>query len=111
MTLMFFYVLSGVIVFSPEVTGSSPNESALAYRFAVVERVRQFLPLDSVVVYFKLELVRTPYDSEDPMHEGVFGEFLFGAEKALSADAPATQSEERDDQPLRPPEIAIPGIR
>ncbi|KAL1469189.1 hypothetical protein MTO96_004904 [Rhipicephalus appendiculatus] len=75
----------------------------------VVERVRQFLPLDSVVVYFKLELVRTPYDSEDPMHEGVFGEFLFSAEKALSADAPATQSEQCDDQPWRPPEIAIPG--
>ncbi|KAH7935871.1 hypothetical protein HPB52_014440 [Rhipicephalus sanguineus] len=73
-----------------------------------VERLREFLPLDSVVVYFKLELVRTPYGSEDPMHEGMFGEFLFSAEEAPSADAPATHSEVPDDQPRRPPELAIP---
>ncbi|XP_065305575.1 uncharacterized protein [Dermacentor albipictus] len=75
----------------------------------VVERLREFLPPDSVIVYFKLELVRTVNDTEDATHEGIFGEFLFRVEDDVSAKAPATTSEEADDQLWQQPDGAIPG--
>ncbi|XP_075527235.1 uncharacterized protein LOC142559537 [Dermacentor variabilis] len=75
----------------------------------VVERLRDFLPSDSVIVYFKLELVPTVNDAEDATHEGIFGEFLFRVEDDVSAKAPATTSEEADDQPWQQPDGAIPG--
>ncbi|XP_065300368.1 uncharacterized protein [Dermacentor albipictus] len=75
----------------------------------VVERLREFLPPDSVIVYFKLELVPTVNDTEEATHEGIFGEFLFRVEDDASAKAPATTSEEADDQPWQQPDGAIPG--
>ncbi|XP_065304501.2 uncharacterized protein [Dermacentor albipictus] len=64
---------------------------------SVVDCVRDLLPPDSVIVYFKLELIRPGDDSNDRSHEGVFGEFLFHAEPALRP-APTY-----DDQQQPPP--------
>ncbi|KAL1439406.1 hypothetical protein MTO96_010225 [Rhipicephalus appendiculatus] len=67
-----------------------------------VGRLRELLPPDSVIVYFKLELARTIYDADDVIHEGIFGEFLFRAEEELSA--------EDDEQPRQQPvDAAVPG--
>ncbi|XP_049515121.1 uncharacterized protein LOC119432604 isoform X2 [Dermacentor silvarum] len=74
-----------------------------------VERLREFLPPDSVIVYFKLELVGTVNGTDDAMHEGIFGEFLFRAEEDVTAERQRTTSEEADDQPRQPPDGAIPG--
>ncbi|KAH6941153.1 hypothetical protein HPB50_014452 [Hyalomma asiaticum] len=74
-----------------------------------VERLREFLPQDSVIVYFKLELVRTPLDSEDSIHEGMVGEILFRADEDAPADASAPTRQEADDQPPHPPDLAVPG--
>ncbi|XP_075550268.1 uncharacterized protein LOC142583660 [Dermacentor variabilis] len=64
---------------------------------SVVDCVRDLLPPDSVIVYFKLELIRPGDDSDDSSHEGVFGEFLFHAEPAVRP-APTY-----DDQQQPPP--------
>ncbi|XP_065300367.1 uncharacterized protein [Dermacentor albipictus] len=99
----------------PVVAGGRPvpaaKEAGLHLRLlhAVVERLREFLPPDSVIVYFKLELVPTVNDTEEATHEGIFGEFLFRVEDDASAKAPATTSEEADDQPWQQPDGAIPG--
>ncbi|XP_072141379.1 uncharacterized protein [Dermacentor andersoni] len=72
----------------------------------VVDCVRELLPLNSVIVYFKLELIRMADDSDDSSHEGVFGEFLFHAE-------PIVRREPSDDddqqQPPPPPDSPVPG--
>ncbi|KAH7944841.1 hypothetical protein HPB49_001230 [Dermacentor silvarum] len=70
----------------------------------VVDCVRELLPLDSVIVYFKLELIRVADDSDDSTHEGVFGEFLFHAE-------PAVQPAPTDDDQQQPPPLdsSVPG--
>ncbi|XP_075535202.1 uncharacterized protein LOC142570742 [Dermacentor variabilis] len=62
----------------------------------VVDCVRELLPLSSVIVYFKLELIRMADDSDDSSHEGVFGEFLFHAE-------PIVRREPSDDDQQQPP--------
>ncbi|XP_054926443.1 uncharacterized protein [Dermacentor andersoni] len=71
---------------------------------SVVDSVRDLLPPDSVIVYFKLELIRPGDDSDDSSHEGVFGEFLFHAEPAVRP-APTY-----DDQQQPPPlDSSVPG--
>ncbi|XP_037508879.2 uncharacterized protein LOC119385530 [Rhipicephalus sanguineus] len=70
----------------------------------VVDCVRQLLPGDSVIVYFKLELIRTADDSDDNSHEGVFGEFLFHAEPVVR---PAARDDGRQQPP--PPESLVTG--
>ncbi|KAH7971124.1 hypothetical protein HPB49_019127 [Dermacentor silvarum] len=74
-----------------------------------VERLREFLPPGSVIVYFKLELVGTVNGTDDVMHEGIFGEFLFHAEEDGSAEGQRTASEEADDLLRQPSDGAIPG--
>lgn len=71
----------------------------------VVNSVRQLLPADAVIVYFKLELVRTANDTDDNSHEGVFGEFLFHAEPAARPVA----SDDDQQQPSPPPESLVSG--
>ncbi|XP_029846965.2 uncharacterized protein LOC8034654 [Ixodes scapularis] len=51
----------------------------------VVESLRDLLPADSVIIYFKLELIRPLDCTEDVTHEGIFGEFLFRADAAPEA--------------------------
>lgn len=51
----------------------------------VVERLRELLPSDSVILYFKLELVGTIDDLDDIAHEGIFGEFLFCTDRSTQA--------------------------
>ncbi|XP_037528233.2 uncharacterized protein LOC119405472 [Rhipicephalus sanguineus] len=81
--------------------GLRPSLVFLAYHADLNEdkravgRLREFLPPDSVIVYFKLELVRTIYDTDDVIHEGIFGEFLFQAEEEL----PAETDEQMRQQP------------
>ncbi|CAN7951784.1 unnamed protein product, partial [Ixodes pacificus] len=52
---------------------------------SVVESLRDLLPADSVIIYFKLELIRPLDCTEDVTHEGIFGEFLFRADAAPEA--------------------------
>ncbi|KAH7977865.1 hypothetical protein HPB49_003812 [Dermacentor silvarum] len=63
----------------------------------VVECLRGLLPPDSVIIYFKLELVRSADESDDGTHEGIFGEFLFHADAILPA--PATYEESCEERP------------
>ncbi|KAL1433184.1 hypothetical protein MTO96_012771 [Rhipicephalus appendiculatus] len=72
----------------------------------VVDCVRQLLPGDSVIVYFKLELIRTTDDSDDNSHEGVFGEFLFHAEPVAR---PVASDDDQKQPPPPPPESLVPG--
>ncbi|KAG0432703.1 hypothetical protein HPB47_020571 [Ixodes persulcatus] len=61
---------------------------------SVVESLRDLLPVDSVIIYFKLELIRPLDCTEDVTHEGIFGEFLFRADaapEALRSDEAARQ--------------------
>lgn len=51
----------------------------------MVESLRDLLPADSVIIYFKLELIRPLDCTEDVTHEGIFGEFLFRADAAPEA--------------------------
>ncbi|XP_065281369.1 uncharacterized protein [Dermacentor albipictus] len=71
----------------------------------VVDCVRELLPLSSVIVYFKLELIRMADDSDDSSHEGVFGEFLFHAEPIVRREP----SDDDQQQPPPPPDSAVPG--
>ncbi|XP_077506324.1 uncharacterized protein LOC144115718 [Amblyomma americanum] len=72
----------------------------------VVECLRELLPPDCVVVYFKLELVRGPdSDSEEVSHEGIFGEFLFRPEalpRVLSSLEDSDGSESQQQPPDAP---------
>ncbi|KAL1420214.1 hypothetical protein MTO96_024436 [Rhipicephalus appendiculatus] len=61
------------------------------------ECLRRLLPPDSVIIYFKLELVRAADEADDGTHEGIFGEFLFHAGEILPA--PATYEDPRDEKP------------
>ncbi|XP_077488061.1 uncharacterized protein LOC144098946 [Amblyomma americanum] len=73
----------------------------------VVECLRELLPPDCVVVYFKLELVRGPdSDSEAVSHEGVFGEFLFRTE-ALPRVLPSLEDSEGSESQQQPPDAPI----
>ncbi|KAH7982755.1 hypothetical protein HPB52_006936 [Rhipicephalus sanguineus] len=69
----------------------------------VAECLRGLLPPDSVIIYFKLELVRAADESDDSTHEGIFGEFLFHADGILPA--PATYDEPSDE---KPPDSSVP---
>ncbi|XP_077484939.1 uncharacterized protein LOC144094944 [Amblyomma americanum] len=64
----------------------------------VVERLRELLPSDSVILYFKLELVGTIDEADDATHEGVFGEFLFCAETHQTPQPPLALDESDDQQ-------------
>ncbi|XP_065304522.2 uncharacterized protein [Dermacentor albipictus] len=55
----------------------------------VVDWVRKLLPPNSVIGDVNLKPVRLADDSDDSMHEGIFGEFLFHAEAAVRP-APTT---------------------
>lgn len=66
----------------------------------VVEYVLDLLPVDSVIVYFKLELILPDDDSEVSTHEGIFGEFLFRPDTGPFVPAPvALQGRPEDQQP------------
>ncbi|XP_037568409.1 uncharacterized protein LOC119449309 [Dermacentor silvarum] len=71
----------------------------------VVDCVRELLPLSSVIVYFKLELIRMADDSDDSSHEGVFGEFLFHADPIVRPEP----SDDDQQQPPPPPDSLSPG--
>ncbi|XP_077530548.1 uncharacterized protein LOC144142716 [Haemaphysalis longicornis] len=69
-----------------------------------VETLRQLLPPDSVIVYFKLELIRPIDDSDDSPHEGIFGEFLFEIDTGAIASGPVTQGQDsQKPQDVRAP--------
>ncbi|XP_064460202.1 uncharacterized protein LOC135370390 isoform X2 [Ornithodoros turicata] len=55
----------------------------LSQNKSVVDSVRALLPSDSVIVYFKLEVVRTQDGMEDRGHEGIVGEFVFRTDAGL----------------------------
>lgn len=69
-----------------------------------VETLRQLLPPDSVIVYFKLELIRPIDDSDDSPHEGIFGEFLFEIDTGAIASGLITQGQDsQKPQDVRAP--------
>ncbi|XP_070388139.1 uncharacterized protein [Dermacentor albipictus] len=83
--------------------GMRPTLIFLSYHANLIEDqrvtqcLRRLLPPDSVIIYFKLELVRPADESDDGTHEGIFGEFLFHADTILPA--PATYDESCEEKP------------
>ncbi|XP_054926441.1 uncharacterized protein [Dermacentor andersoni] len=86
----------------PRLAGMRPSLALLSYHAdlnedgRVVDCVRELLPPNSVIGYFKLKPVRMADDSDDSPHEGIVGEFLFHAEAAVR---PAPTADDLRQQP------------
>ncbi|XP_064457065.1 uncharacterized protein LOC135367894 isoform X2 [Ornithodoros turicata] len=72
----------------------------LSQNKSVVDSVRRLLPKDSVIVYFKLEVIRTQDGMEDKGHEGIVGEFVFRTDAGLLTPERASAIAKR---PMIPP--------
>lgn len=72
----------------------------LSQNKSVVDSLRELLPADSVIIYFKLEVIRTQDGMEDRGHEGVVGEFIFRADNGPVTPEKAAAMVKR---PLLPP--------
>lgn len=63
----------------------------------VVETLRELLPVDAVIIYFKLEVISGSVEGTDQLtHEGIFGEFLFRKDgvQRPAEDIPVPESNE-----------------